>query len=813
MTYQIRRVAVLGAGTMGAAIAAHAVNAGLEADLLDIAPTELTPDEERKGLTLQAPAVRDRVVKAGFERMRKAKPAALMSDRLAERIRLGNFEDHVDRLREADWIVEAIVERREPKRALMERIEGVCKSTAIVSSNTSGIPLHSIVAGRSPEFRRRFLGTHFFNPPRYLKLLELIPTPDTDPDVVEFMRHFGETVLGKGAVIAKDTPNFIANRLGSYAGMQAMRYALDNGYGIEEIDALTGPLLGRPSTATFRLSDQVGLDIMVGVAQNLYEAVPDDESREELRPPAPLLRVQEAGLLGLKTGGGFYKRATRDGKRATRDGQTVFDVLDLETLEYRPAREPDLPILAEARKQGALAARLRFLVSRAGEDRDARYVRDTLLPALAYAARRVPAIAGSLVDVDRAMEWGFGHEAGPFRAWDMLGVGQTVEQMEEAGLAVAPWVREMLDAGHDSFYTTRERDGRAIVYSPSSKTYEPVPLDPERISLDGLRAAGKEVARNDSASLLDLGDNVLLLEIHSRASAIDSLLVEMGARALQEVEGGRWTGLVIANEAPNFCVGANLHEVAGGARQGAFEAIGAAVEALQQLLMGFRFSPVPVVAAPHGRTLGGGAEIAMHATRIVAAGETYMGLVETGVGLIPAGGGCKELVRRVVSPAMAVPGAPALPFLRKAFETIAMATVSTSAIEARELGFLSDEDQIVMNPDHLIAAAKRQALDLAEGYQRPADGAAVYAAGNGAAAALRIGVRELQWGGFATEYDGVITAQLARVMCGGDLSAAQWVPEQYMLDLEKDAFLALLHNEPTLQRIEAMLKTGKPLRN
>ncbi len=806
MTYQIRRVAVLGAGTMGAAIAAHAVNAGLEADLLDIAPGELTPDEERKGLTLQSPTVRARIVKAGLERMRKAKPAALMSETLAGRIRLGNLEDDFDRLREADWIVEAIVERLEPKRALMERVEAVCKDGAIVSSNTSGIPLHSIVAGRSDSFRRRFLGTHFFNPPRYLKLMELIPTEDTDPEVVEFMRHVGETVLGKGAVIAKDTPNFIGNRLGSYAGMQGMRYAFDGGYGIEEVDALTGPLIGRPSTATFRLSDQVGLDIMVGVAQNLYDAVPGDESREELRPPAPLLRLQEAGLLGIKTGGGFYKRATRDGK-------TVFDVLDLKTHEYRPAREPDLPIIAEAQKRDDLAARLRFLVSRGDEDRGARYVRDTLLPSIAYAARRVPEIADSLVDVDRAMEWGFGQEAGPFRTWDMLGVRETAGLMEARGIAVAPWVRVMLDAGHDSFYREQGEGGRETVYSPVSQAYAPVPVDPETIRLDDLRAEGKEVARNDSASLLDLGDGVLALEIHSRASAIDTGVVEMGARALQELEGGRWAGLVIANSAPNFCVGANLYEVAGAMNEGGAEAVGPAVEALQDLLMGFRFSPAPVVAAPHGRTLGGGAEIVMSAARVVAAGETYMGLVETGVGLIPAGGGCKELLRRVVSPALAVPGAPPLPFVRRVFETIAMAKVSTSAVEAREMGFLSDEDHIVMNPDHLVAAAKRQVLELAEGYQRPADGATVYAAGSAVAAALRIGVNELQWGGFATGYDGVVAGQLACVLCGGELSASQWVPERFILQLERDAFLELLHNEQTLARIAAMLTTGKPLRN
>ncbi len=805
MTYSIRRVAVLGAGTMGAALAAHAANAGLIVDLLDIAPAELAPDEQKKGLALDAPAVRNRIVKAGFDRMLKAKPAALMSASMAGAIHLGNFEDDFDRLRVADWIFEAIVERLEPKRSLMERVEGARKPTAIVSSNTSGIPLHTIVAGRSEDFRRHFLGTHFFNPPRYLKLLELIPTADTDPGVLAFMRRFGEQVLGKGAVVAKDTPNFIGNRLGSFSWMHAARVALEGGYSIEEVDALTGPLIGRPNTATFRLADQVGLDIMVGVAQNLYDAAPDDESREELHAPEPVRRMLQAGLLGLKTGSGFYKRTKRD-------GATVFDVIDLDTQEYRPADEPDLPIVAQAREQGDLGARLRYLMARADEDRRARYLRDTLLPELGYAARRVPEIADSLADVDHAVEWGFGQKAGPFRTWDLLGVAETVTAMEGLGVAVAPWVREMLDAGATQFYK-EDKGGRDMVYSPVSKTYGPIPVDTEIVDLDALRAGGQEVAHNDSASLLDLGEKVLCLEIHSRASAIDTGLVEMGYEAVKRLADEDWAGLVIANGATNFCVGANLFEVAMGAHAEEFEKLGQAVEALQGMLMGLRFSPKPVVAAPHGQALGGGAEIALHADRIVAAGETYMGLVETGVGLVPAGGGCKELVRRVVTPAMAAPGVPALPFLQKVFETIAMAKVSTSAVEAREFGFLTEADVIVMNPDHLIATAKRQVLDLAPDYHPPVDGNTVYAAGLPALAALRIGVQTLLWGDFASAYDGVVAGRLAEVLCGGDISSAQLVSERYILTLEKEAFLALLHNEQTLQRIGHMLQTGKPLRN
>jgi 3-hydroxyacyl-CoA dehydrogenase len=776
----IRRVAVLGAGTMGAAIAAHAVNAGLAVDLLDLDPE---------------------TVRAGFERMLAARPAALASPRLAERIRLGNFADDLDRLGTADWVVEAIVERLEPKQELLARVEKLVGPGAVVSSNTSGLPLASVAEGRSEDFRRRFLGTHFFNPPRYLKLVELIPTGDTGPEVLERMRAFVERVLGKGAVVAKDTPNFIANRLGSFAGMHDVRYALEHGYTIEEVDALTGPLLGRPKTATFRLFDQVGLDVMVGVAGNLYELAPDDESREVLPAPEPLRRMLEAGRLGNKTGGGFYRRGRRD-------GQTVFDVLDLDSLDYRPAAEPDLPIVSAAREHDDLGARLRFLLDKAEEDRGARYLRDTLLPSLAYAARRVPDIADSLVEVDHAVEWGFGYELGPFRTWDAIGVADAVARMDALGVEVPAWVTEMLAGGHQAFY----RDGE--VYSPLSGDYLPVPVDPETIDLDRIKEQGGEVAGNASASLVDLGDGVLCFELHSPANAVDAGVVELGARALRELEDGDWAGMVIANQARNFCVGANLGEVGMAAYQGAYDQVGEAVKGLQDVLMGFRYGPRPVVAAPHGQTLGAGAEIVLHADRVVAALETYVGLVEVGVGVVPAGGGCKELLRRIVAPAMhAAPDAPVLPFVQRVFETIGLAKVASSAVEARELGFLEEHDVVVLDAGHQLAAAKREVLDLADAYQPPAREASVYAAGLSVLAALEMGVQTLQWSGQASGHDGVIARHLARVLCGGELSLGQWVTDQHILDLEREAFLALLHEPKTMERIQAMLMTGKPLRN
>jgi 3-hydroxyacyl-CoA dehydrogenase len=759
-------------------------------DLLDIAPD----DDDN-----------DAVVGAGFERMQNARPAALMGENVAGRIRTGNFEDDFDRVGEADWIVEAIIEKLEPKRELMQRVEDTAKESAIISTNTSGIPLHSISEGRSEDFERRFVGTHFFNPPRYLKLMEIIPTGKTDPEIVESIRNFGERVLGKGGVIAKDTPNFIGNRLGTFAGMQSARYAFENGYGIEEVDAITGPLIGHPKTATFRLNDQVGLDIAVGVAENLYEAVPEDESREELKPPEKLEEMQEKDLLGNKTGGGFYKRDKREGK-------TVFDVLDLETFEHHPVENPEIPIAKEAQQQGDLASRLRFLIDKADEDRHARYIRDTLLPYMAYASRRLPEISDTLEDADHAMEWGFAHQTGPFRTWDLLGVRETVEKMQSMDIEVGAWVKEMLDAGNESFYKTE--DGTELQFSPVDKEYVPVREDPMYVSLDRLREEGKELERNDSASLLDLGDGVLCLEFHSKGNAIDAGTVEMGDRALAALNRDDVVGLVIANEGRNFSVGANLGEMAQAVQNGDLDQIGESVDALQNLLMAFRFAPKPVVAAPHGQTLGGGLEVCLHSDRIVAAGETYMGLVEAGVGLIPAGGGTKEMARRLVSPPLhTAPNTPPLPFLQKAFEQIALAKTATSAIEAKEMGFLTENDRIVMNADHLISAAKREALDLADGYAPPEHGNNVYAAARSARGALELGVKTMQWGHYASDYDGVIAGHVARVLTGGDLSLPQWVPEEYLLKLEKQSFLDLLKQEKTHERIEALLETGKPKRN
>ncbi len=807
MRETIRRVAVLGAGTMGAAIAGHCANAGLRVTLLDIAPDALTPDEEKKGLALESRAVRNRIVRAGFERMAKSRPASLYSAAVAERIALGNFTDDFAKVGEADWIIEAVIEQLAPKQALMARIEETRRPGSIVTSNTSGIPLHQIAAGRSEEFRRHFLGTHFFNPPRYMKLLEIIPTADTNPAIIETMRRFAERTLGKGTVLCKDTPNFIANRIGTYSGMTGMRYALDHGFSIEEVDALTGPLIGRPRTASFRLADLAGVDIMVDVAENLYDLVPDDESREEYRVPEPLKRMVGAGLRGNKSGAGFYKRVDGPG------GKREFHVIALDTLDYHPPREPNIPLVKEAGAIRDLGARLRSIMERADTgDRHAQLIEATIVPTLAYAARRVPEISDTITGIDDAMRWGFAQERGPFETWDLLGVPETVARMERHGIAVAPWITEMLASGHPTFY--RHADGQTEAYSPITKRYEPTPRDPHAIDLAALKAAGKEIEGSKGASLIDLGDGVLCFEMHTKANAVGQEAMRLLDRALTLLaDDDAWRAMVIGNQGEYFSAGVDVREIGGIARENP-GALAGLLEAGHHLLQRLRYSSKPVVAAPFGNTLGLGAELALASAGICAEGETYMGFAEAGLGLIPAGGGCKELVRRIVSPAMNVAGTDPLPALRRIVETIGQAKVSTSAIEARELGFLRETDRIVLGRDRLLAEAKRMALDLADaGYQPPLPGKHCYAAGQGALAALLVGVHQYRAGGFISVHDATVLREIATVVCGGNLSAPQWVGEEYFLRLEREAFLRLLKNHKTQERITHFLETGKPLRN
>lgn len=805
----ISRVVVLGAGTMGAGIAAHCANVGLQVSLLDIAPDTLTPEEEQRGLTLDNPAVRNRIVKAGYDRMSQSRPASLANAAAGKLIRIGNFTDNFAWVGEAEWIIEVIVERLGPKQALMARIEETRKPGSIVSSNTSGIPLHEIAEGRDADFKRHFLGTHFFNPPRYLKLLEVIPLPETAPEVVRQMKAFGEKVLGKGVVICKDTPNFIANRFGSFDGMFGARWALDNGYTIEETDALTGPLIGRPNTATFRLADLAGIDIMAGVADNLYAAAPHDESREEFKTPPLVQRLVAEGRLGNKSGQGFYKRVNGPQGRE-------FHVLDTNSpdLVYRPARKVEEPIIAAAQRIADLGERLRFIVAQADAgDRGAKLIEMLTVPALAYAARRVPEMSDDIVAIDDAIRWGFARQLGPFETWDALGVRPTVERMERLGATVPTWVYTMLAVGNERFY--QEKGGRRYAYHPGTQTYEPIDRGPDQLDLAALKAAGKELVGTRTASLIDLGAGVLCLEVHSKANAIGSEAMGLLTRALDLLDtDDAWRALVIGNQGQFFSAGVDLKEIGSLALGGDPQALLNYLRAGHELLQRVRFAPKPIVVAPFGQTLGLGVELSLAASGICAESETYMGLVEVGVGLIPGGGGCKELIRRIVSPAARVPGANPLPALRQVFETIGQAKVSTSAAEARDLGFLAPSDRIVFGKDRLIAEARRFALDLADaGYHPPAHEQSCYATGIGGKATLMLGVHQFKVGGYISAYDAEIAGLLATVLCGGELSQPQWVAEEYILALERQTFMRLLGNEQTQARMMHMLQTGKPLRN
>jgi 3-hydroxyacyl-CoA dehydrogenase len=806
MNYGIRHVAVIGSGVMGGGIAAHVANAGIPCTLLDIAPNKLTQEEEAKGLTLESPAVRNRIVQSGYKGILKAKPPALFSKNRAPLIRTGNLEDDLDLLKEVDLVVEVVVENLEIKRALFEKILPYVKDTAIISTNTSGIPLKDISAKFSPEVKKRFLGTHFFNPPRWLKVLEVITTQDTEPELARFVCEFGERVLGKGVVVCKDTPNFIANRVAAFDQLFILDYAMNHGYSVEEVDAIAGPLMGRPKTAIFRLNDLVGLDTNYHVIQNLYPDLPHDEDREILRSEKVMRVMKEMvtrGWLGRKTKEGFYKLLKGPG------GKKSFEVLDLETIEYRPEEKPELPGLKEAKSVQSLPERLRLLAQK--DDKVGRLVWATIANILSYSAKRIPEISDELVSIDRAMKWGYGHDMGPFEIWDALGVPETIERMEKEGIKVAPWVREMLDANIASFY--KEEGDKTVYYDVTSKGYKEVEVSPRVILLKSLKAQKRTINENPSASLIDLGYDVACLEFHSKMNALDGYIVEMINFAVTEVEKN-FRGLVVGNQGGNFSVGANIFNILMAAKEKQWDLIHQGVMEMHKALNNFRFCSRPVVAAPFGMALGGGAEVCMGADRVCAHGDLFMGLVEVGVGLIPGGGGCKELLRRVVSPVMAkFPSIDPMPFVQRAFEMIAQAKVTTSALEAQEWGFLSEQDRIAMNADHIIHDAKETVLYMDRmGYIPPVPGK-VYAVGNKGIAAVQMLLQGMRKAGYITDHDVTVAGHLGHVMCGGALQTPGWVDEQYILDLEREAFVSLCGEPKTQDRIEHMLMTNKPLRN
>ncbi len=765
----IRSVAILGAGTMGAQIALHFANAGVPSVLLD-----MTRDAARLGL----------------ERARKLKPDPQFTPDAWRLVRTGSFDDDLGTLAAADWVIEAVVEQLDVKRALLARVAAHCAPHAILSTNTSGIPVGAISEGWPLELRRRWLGTHFFNPPRYLALLEIIPTPDTDPAVVVAVAAFGDHVLGKGVVVAKDTPNFIGNHLALH-GVAAMLRAVEAGrYTIDEVDAITGSAIGRPGSATFRTMDIAGLDVLAHVMRNLEERLPLEADRAWFAPSPLLQRLLASGALGEKSGKGFYER------RKDAAGASAVFTLNPTTLAYEPQRKPTFASIETATAIDDIGVRVRALFL--GRDRVGAFLRETLAPTLLYAARVAPEIAHSIDDVDRVMRWGFGWELGPFELLDAIGLNEVVAAAAAHRITdAAPAIASALAAG--------------LADAPQERRRVP-PAGPGLLVLASAVAQSKVVKQNAGASLVDLGDGVLAVQFHSKMNSIGGDTIAMLHAGVAEAERN-FRALVVGNEAPNFSAGANLLLVLLEAQEGNWDELDLMVRGFQQGVMALRYSQVPVVVAPAGLALGGGCEIALHADRVHAAGDTFMGLVEVGVGLIPAGGGTKEMVTRAMA-RMPSPAADPLPFVQQAFETVALAKVSASGPDAARLGYLSPLDTFSMNRERLIADAKAKALQrVSDGYRAPLPRLAIPVGGESLGAALKLGVHMAWRAGRATDHDRTIGLALAHVFAGGDLPHATTVSEQHLLDLEREAFLRLLGEAKTLARIQHTLKTGKPLRN
>jgi 3-hydroxyacyl-CoA dehydrogenase len=807
MNRRIEKVAVLGAGTMGARIAAHLANAGIPCYLLDIVPRELTPDEARKGLTLESPAVRNRIVLGGLEAAKKARPAAFFTPETARLVMPGNFEDNLDWCGQVDWIIEAVAENLEIKRNLFNRIEAVRRPRTIVTSNTSGLPIHLIAEGRSEDFQQHWAGTHFFNPPRYMKLVELIPGPKTRPDVLDALKEICDFRLGKGVVLAKDTPNFIANRIGTYAMLNVLRQMQALDMTIEEVDACTGPAIGQPKSATFRTADIVGLDVLVHVIHNIYENIPNDESREMWRVPAFVEEMLKRGWLGDKTGSGFYKRVKKGG-----DSEIL--TLDWKTLEYRPRQKAKFGSIEAGKGIEDTRERLRSLVAPAleskGGDKGNHFLWSCLSENSLYAARRVPEIANSIVDVDSAMRWGFAWELGPFEVWDAIGVEKMAAALEREGKHVPPIVKDVLVSPKRTFYEYEK--GNTSYFDLTAGSLNPLPEPPGVIILKSLRDRSRVVQSNSGASLIDLGDGVVCCEFHSKMNSIGGDLVAMIHAGVNRL-GSEFEAMVIANQSPNFSVGANLMLVLVTAQEGEWDDIHMAVRQFQRSNMAIKYAPRPVVAAPQGMALGGGCEISLHSARIHAAAEAYMGLVETGVGLIPGGGGTKEMLIRANEHSAGGEELDLFHALKPIFQNIAMAKVSTSGEEARSLGFLRPSDLIAMNRDRQIADAKQTALAMVRaGYHPPAP-AEIRVLGEEFLSGAKLAIHMLIRGEFATEHDGVVGRKLAGILAGGLITAPQTVSEQYVLDLEREAFVSLCGERKTQERIAHTLKTGKPLRN
>lgn len=820
MLKRIEKVAVLGAGTMGSRIAAHLANAGVSSYLLDIVPPD-TP--------AGAPgSVRNRIAEAGLDAARKSKPAAFMEPGFARLVTTGNFEDHLSLLAECDWIIEAVVENLELKRALLRKVESVRKPGTIVTTNTSGLPIHSITEGFSEDFRRHWFGTHFFNPPRYMRLLEIIPTPESDPAAIEAIAQFSSTRLGKGIVYAKDTPNFIANRIGCFSVVNIMRLTQEFDFSIEDVDALTGSAIGFPKSATFRTVDMVGLDVLAHVVRNAKRMAPalagaggrDVEmldERGDLDLPAFYDQMVERKLLGDKTKAGFYK------KERGPEGEKRL-ALDWKTLEYRPAQRPKFPSLEMAKNVESLGERVRMLTGFGGEklDKAGQFLWTALSEVFTYSANRIPEISDNVVEIDRAMRMGFNWEMGPFELWDAIGVPATVERMKKEGKPVSANVEKLLALGQKSWYTDAPNaaSGRAYFdFAATSQKEEKV--SPGVWSVSVARKSKGVVKANSGASLIDLGDGVGCIEFHSKMNSLGADIIQLTTQALKP--GGIGEGFdafVISNDAPNFSVGANIMLLLMAVQDEEWDEVDMMIRQFQNMTQLIKFSPKPVVAAPFGMALGGGCEISLHSAARQPHSELYMGLVEVGVGLLPGGGGCKEMTLRAVDAAQSIrpdgrgESVEMMEAMKKAFETVAMAKVSTSAFEARGLGFLNRADQITMNRERVLTDAKARALELARtGYRAPVPRTDVPAPGENILATLKLGVHLMRQGEFISDHEVKIATKVAEVLCAGALTPGTPVSEQYLLDLEREAFKSLCGERKTQERIQFTLKTGKPLRN
>lgn len=798
MNRSIKKVAVLGSGVMGSAIACHFANVGCEVLLLDIAPKDLNEEEQKKGLTLDNKLVKNRIVNSSLERAVKSNPAPLMKKEFASRVATGNFDDDMPKIKHVDWIIEVVVENLDIKKKVFEQVEKHRTPGTLITSNTSGIPIHLMAEGRSEDFKKHFCGTHFFNPPRYLRLFEVIPTPYTDPAVVSFVMQYGDLFLGKTTVLCKDTPAFIGNRVGVWGLLKVIDSMRKFDLNVDEIDKLTGPVIGRPKSATFRTSDLVGLDTFIKVANNLYNGLPNDESRDMFKLPEVVAKLEQNKWLGDKTGQGFYKKSK--GEKGTE-----ILTLDLNTLEYKPKAKAKFATLETTKTIDNL--RERFKVLLAGKDKAGDFYRDCFYALFKYVSFRIPEISDELFRIDDAVCAGFGWELGPFETWDAVGIEKSIAAMEAAGYKPNQWVYDMLAAGNKTFY--RVQNGARQYYDIPSKSYKNIPGRDAFIILENL--SNNVVWKNADSKITDIGDGILNFSWHSKSYTLGSDVITGLNKSIELAEKSA-RGLVIGHQGADFSLGANLGLVFMYAIEQDYDELDFMVRAFQNAVMRIRYSTIPVVVAPHGRTLGGGCEMTMHSDLAQAAAETYIGLVEVGVGLIPGGGGTKEFAKRVSDRAQE--GDVELNALQNAFMNIATAKVALSAHDARDLGILRPKDRISMNKDRQILDAKAAAIELAEaGYTMMPQAKNIKVQGRTGIALFAAGVNGMRLGNYISEHDAKIAMKIANVMCGGDLTSPQEVSEQYLLDLEREAFVSLCGERKTLERIQSILTGGKPLRN